>query len=753
MEISNLVSAMVQKDNQGMVPPRATDPGWAHGTMVNGGRQKIKCRYCDKIFLGGGISRLKQHLAGERGNVAPCEEVPEEVKVQIKEHLGSRIVKRRKKRKGNKNATSIFGSYSQDMEEEEDEGDKMQVRSRTRNSSLSKTRRIAEPFEGTSSSRAKRKIRQKISTFSSVSHPTTQNFASQESSDQADIAVARFFYDAGIPFTVANSTYFQQMADAITAVGSGYKMPSYHSLRGKLLNRSVRDAEEYCLELRNSWEVTGCSVLVDRWADKSGCVVVNFFVYCPKGTLFLKSIDASEITKSVDALLYLFEAVVQEVGPKNIINFVTDTSPNHKAAGKLLMEKYRTFFSSTCGVQCIELMLEEIGQMDEVKEVLAKAKRLTQFIYNNSWVLSSLRKKTGERDIIQLAVTRFASIFLTLQSIVSSKDSLHQMFTSSVWMQSAFCKRRIGLEVEETVTDPHFWSQCKEVLKFASPLLSIIYFLDREDKPSIGYIYDAIEKAKRSIVAAFDDKESDYTPYLEVIDRIWQEEFHSPLHAAACYLNPSSYYSPGFSSNKVIQKGLLDCIETLVPDVNTQVTITSSINAYSEAIGDFGRPVALHGRETLAPATWWSLYAADYPDLQRLAVRIVSQTCSVSSCKKSWAMFRSITSKQRNQLESQKLNDLMFVHYNLQLQERRGEAATANCTKGKLDPLCLEAVYANMGDWIEDPRAIDEEDPNWLDITISSEPILTSPELQNIDDANESTDDGSSDITKGNDNR
>lgn len=71
-----------------MVPPRASDPGWAHGIMVNGGRQKIKCKYCNKVMLGGGISRLKQHLAGERGNVAPCEEVPEEVKVQIKQLLG-----------------------------------------------------------------------------------------------------------------------------------------------------------------------------------------------------------------------------------------------------------------------------------------------------------------------------------------------------------------------------------------------------------------------------------------------------------------------------------------------------------------------------------------------------------------------------------------------------------------------------------------------------------------------------------------
>ena len=76
------------------MPPRTSDPGWAHGIMVNGGRQKIKCKYCHKVMLGGGISRLKQHLAGERGNVAPCDQVPEDVKVQIQQHLGFKVLEK-----------------------------------------------------------------------------------------------------------------------------------------------------------------------------------------------------------------------------------------------------------------------------------------------------------------------------------------------------------------------------------------------------------------------------------------------------------------------------------------------------------------------------------------------------------------------------------------------------------------------------------------------------------------------------------
>lgn len=565
--------------------------------MVNGGRQKIKCKYCHKIMLGGGISRLKQHLAGERGNVAPCEEVPEEVKVQMQQHLGFKVLERLKRQKGMRSSKDSM-SYIQGREEGDD-GDVVQIKNMVSARGTSK-RRGKEVVERISN----RSRRQKKQYFSSVvpivAEPIHQSFSSQESMDQADMAVARFLYEAGIQFTAANSQYFQEMADAIAAVGPGYKMPSYQSLRGKLLNRSVQDVSEYVEELRKSWEVTGCSVMVDRWMDRTGRTVINFFVYCPKGTMFLKSVDASEIT-SAEALLNLFDGVVQEVGQKNIVNFLTDTSPSYKVAGKLLMEKYKTFFCTACGVHCIDLMLEDIGKMDVIKDVLAKAKQVTQFIYNNAWVLILMRKKTGGRDIIQLATTRFASIFLTLQNMLSLKGHLHQMFTGAAWMHSTFSKQRAGLEVAEVIVDPLFWSMCDQTLKVTKPLLSVLQLMDCGEKPSVGYIYDAMEKAKKSIIDALNNKESAYLPYLEVIDHIWQEEFHSSLHAAAYYLNPSVFYNPSFSSNKVIQKGFLDCIETLEPDLTAQVMITSNVNFYEEAVGDFGRPVALRSRDSLAP--------------------------------------------------------------------------------------------------------------------------------------------------------
>ena len=152
----------------------------------------------------------------------------------------------------------------------------------------------------------------------------------------------------------------------------------------------------------------------------------------------------------------------------------------------------------------------------------------------------------------------------------------------------------------ETVLNSQFWLSCAWVVKVSKTLVTVLHLVDSEERPSMGYLYDAMEKAKKSIILAFNNKESEYLPYLEIIDSA-REELHSPLHAAACYLNPSIYYSPSFSKNSVIQKGWLDCIETLEPNLTAQDNITRHRAYYEDAVGDFGRPVALRGRETLSP--------------------------------------------------------------------------------------------------------------------------------------------------------
>ena len=64
---------------------------------------------------------------------------------------------------------------------------------------------------------------------------------------------------------------------------------------------------------------------------------------------------------------------------------------------------------------------------------------------------------------------------------------------------------------------------------------------------------------------------------------------------------------------------------------------------------------------------WWRLFGNDARILQKLAIRLLSQTASSSGCERNWSLFDRIHTKGRNKLEHKRLNDLV---YNLRLKYR-----------------------------------------------------------------------------------
>ncbi|KAI8535294.1 hypothetical protein RHMOL_Rhmol10G0162700 [Rhododendron molle] len=66
-------------------------------------------------------------------------------------------------------------------------------------------------------------------------------------------------------------------------------------------------------------------------------------------------------------------------------------------------------------------MLEAIGKLPKFKGVIEKAKAFTIFIYAHHTTLALMRKATKKRDIVRPGMTRFATSFLTLQSLAEKK--------------------------------------------------------------------------------------------------------------------------------------------------------------------------------------------------------------------------------------------------------------------------------------------------------------------------------------------
>jgi len=195
-----------------------------------------------------------------------------------------------------------------------------------------------------------------------------------------------------------------------------------------MLSESVEDVMLVLAEFRSSWVETRCTIMSDGWTDQRNIKLINFLVSCPAGTMFLKSVDASDKVKTAQLIYEIMEEVVQEVGEEHVVQIVTDNAANYVAAGRLFEIRHPTIFWTSCAAHCIDLMLEDIGKLHWMHEVVEKAKSITKYLYNHTIVLNAMRIYTEGKEIVRPAVTRFATNFISLQSMVEQKINLKRVF-------------------------------------------------------------------------------------------------------------------------------------------------------------------------------------------------------------------------------------------------------------------------------------------------------------------------------------
>lgn len=678
-----------------------------HGTTVDRKKGRVQCNYCGKNMSG--FSRLKSHLAGIRGDVTPCERVPENVKESWKKKL----------------LETKEGSPSK--KEDAYPPDLPCKRNGCSNLNGSVKHFKCEATQGTgydsgsyTDTASEQGVEQHISLLNRrIDSQTSFNFEKKKKdllSWQAQKCIGRFFYEMGIDFSVANSPSFQDMINASHGKEK-CEIPSCQELKGWILHEQAMEMQEYVKRIRHSWESTGCSILLDGWTDENGRNLVSFIVDCPQGPIYLRSSDISTSIGNVDSLQLLLDGVIEEVGVNNVVQIVAcSTSGWMGDVGKQFMERRRTVFWTVSVFHCIALMLEKIGTIDFAREILEKAKTITKFIHGHATVLKLFRVFTGNRNLIKPSKLRSAMPFLTLENIVAEKKNLQAMFASSEWNTTKWASRTEGKRIVNSVEDRSFWSTARMVLKAAIPLVRVLCLINGADKPQVGYIYETMDQAKETIKEEFKNKKTQYLPIWAVIDEIWDNHLHSPLHAAGYYLNPSLFYSSDFYSDPEVSFGLLCCIVRMVQDRHTQDLISVQLDEYRHAKGAFSRGSAADQINKYSPAEWWSHYGVQYPELQRFAIRILSQTCEGAS---KYSLKRSLSEKLltngRNPIEQKRLSDLTYVHYNLQLQNS-GRALKGDIVADEIDP---------MDEWIvdESPEIVPEiGDSAWMEL-ISTEGV------------------------------
>jgi len=278
--------------------------------------------------------------------------------------------------------------------------------------------------------------------------------------------------------------------------------------------------------------------------------------------MFVKSIDGSKFVKTGEKLFDMLDTLVENIGEENVVHVIVDNGSNYVLVSKLLDEKRPSLYWTPCVAHCIDLMLEDIGKLPLIRKIIQRGVSLLGFICSHSRTLSLLRQFT-KRELVR-HVTRFATSYISLERLHQEKGNLRKMFTFDEWTKNKLSKEAQGREASKVVMMPSFWNHVVFTLKVMATLVRVLCLAHAERKATMGYIYEAMEKAKETIMKSFNNNESKYKDVFTIIDNRCTCQLHHPLHTIDHFLNPELYYSnPDMEYDLEVTNGLYASIKRL----------------------------------------------------------------------------------------------------------------------------------------------------------------------------------------------
>ncbi|KAH1249398.1 hypothetical protein GmHk_05G012750 [Glycine max] len=272
-------------------------------------------------------------------------------------------------------------------------------------------------------------------------------------------------------------------------------------------------------------------------------------------------------------------------------------------------------------------------------------------------------------------------------SIFNSFNSLKLLsiaptrFVSTIVMLKIFKQLKKGLQ-EMVISDQ--WSSYKEdyLQRLNFPIYDVLRRTDIEAS-SLHLVYEMwdsmIEKVKNAIYQYERKEESEGSTFYEIVHSIlidrWTKS-STPLHCLAHSLN-SRYYSHEWlseDSNRVpphqdleLTRERLKCFKRFFLDADVRRKVNIEFAYFSDGRKGFDDLDSLNDRGQMDPKVWWLVHGVNAPILQKVALKLLAQPCSSSCCERNWSTYSFIYSLKRNKMAPHRIENLVFVHSNLQL--------------------------------------------------------------------------------------
>ncbi|KAI8559243.1 hypothetical protein RHMOL_Rhmol04G0157300 [Rhododendron molle] len=159
---------------------------------------------------------MKKHTAQVKGNVAACKKASKEDILKCKQALDETAAKKKEKKQGGINLREEVNIVHEEGDEFED--DEVELRSRKRPHVLGPLDRYTEINPGSSDTTT--------SGLKKVKQPNIKDAIWKKRSHEVSQYLARWVYEAGIPFHAIDNDSFKRFVEAVGQFGPGYEPPS-----------------------------------------------------------------------------------------------------------------------------------------------------------------------------------------------------------------------------------------------------------------------------------------------------------------------------------------------------------------------------------------------------------------------------------------------------------------------------------------------------------------------------------------------
>jgi hypothetical protein len=484
--------------------------------------------------------------------------------------------------------------------------------------------------------------------------------------------IATWFNEAGIPSNTVCLESFNLMLEAIGQFGPGLQGPSPDELDGPLLQRQVLAINDSIEALKKSCALEGCSLLVNTGTGDNESFMLNLAVHCSQGVFFLRSVRVPSDGSYESYIAEQVDSCIEEVGVSSVVQVVTDINSEMLSA-RMLIEKRPNIFWTHCAADTIDSMLEDIGTNRLIRKTIAKARFLTAFIYGQTNLLAMTRQFTSQQDLVHVGISYYTTCLLNLKSIYDKRIELKGMFISKEWEDSKWSNGAAGKKFYNLVVSNEFWHGVLYTINSFEPLVDVLRRMGGS-RPSMGYIYGELAKAKREIALRFANKEEQYLPIWDDIDFRLNGALKTPLHLAGFYLNPFFYYKSkdDIEDAGIFRGAVVECIHKMYQDQPTQEKILHQLNLYRTASQSFKTAHIIDTNMNLDPGkfhlggssrflslfvifavmiicspifkvtfslsivSWWELHGVAAKELSTMAMRLLRLTCGSLAYEKSW---------------------------------------------------------------------------------------------------------------------